>query len=173
MLVAESSFTFLPMAPSEYLEQNPTGDYDAYYQENPPQSNSKIISINRVTGEKTSICDYGEAHMIDMGAFRDKKMSFVRGNTMCIYDGRTGQVTEYFTKEGICMHRLADGRIFYTLEENGEYSHWYYDPNTDEHHEHFLYIHGETRDCFRVYTDKGYRFITKQDWYNENYDAAF
>ena len=173
LLIAESSFTFLPMAPSEYLEQNPTGDYDAYYQENPPQSNSKIISINRVTGEKTSICDYGEAHMIDMGAFRDKKMSFVRDNTMCVYDGRTGQVTEYFTKEGICMHRLADGRIFYTLEENGEYSHWYYDPNTDEHHEHFLYIHGETRDCFRVYTDKGYRFITKQDWYNENYDAAF
>ena len=173
LLIAESSFTFLPMAPSEYLEQNPTGDYDAYYQENPPQSNSKIISINRVTGEKTSICDYGEAHMVDIGAFRDKKMSFVRGNTMCIYDGRTGQVTEYFTKEGICMHRLADGRIFYTLEENGEYSHWYYDPNTDEHHEYFLYIHGETRDCFRVYTDKGYRFITKQDWYNENYDAAF
>ena len=173
LLIAESSFTFLPMAPSEYLEQNPTGDYDAYYQENPPQSNSKIISINRVTGEKTSICDYGEAHMVDIGAFRDKKMSFVRGNTMCICDGRTGQVTEYFTKEGICMHRLADGRIFYTLEENGEYSHWYYDPNTDEHHEYFLYIHGETRDCFRVYTDKGYRFITKQDWYNENYDAAF
>ena len=92
---------------------------------------------------------------------------------MCVYDGRTGQVTEYFTKEDICMHRLADGRIFYTLEENGEYSHWYYDPNTDEHHEHFLYIHGETQDCFRIYTDKGYRFITKQDWYNENYDAVF
>ena len=111
--------------------------------------------------------------MIDMGAFRDKKMSFVRDNTMCVYDGRTGRVTEYFTKEGICMHRLADGRIFYTLDENGEYSHWYYDPNTDEHHEYFLYIHGETRDCFRVYTDMGYRFITKQDWYNENYDAVF
>ena len=67
-----------------------------------------------------------------------------------------------------------DGRIFYTLgEDSGEFSHWYYDPNTGEHHAHFLYIYGETRDCFRIYTDKGYRFITKQDWYNENYDAAF
>ena len=108
-----------------------------------------------------------------MGAFRDKQMSFVRDDKMCIYDGRTGQVTEYFTNEDICMHRLADGRIFYTLEENGEYSHWYYDPNTDEHHERILPIRGETQDCFRIYTDKGYRFITKQDFYNENYDAAF
>lgn len=173
LLVVESAFTFLPMGPSEYLEQNPTGDYDAYFQENPPQSYVEIVSINRVTGERTTICDYGDAMLVDMGAFRDKQMSFVRDNTMCIYDGRTGQVTEYFTNEDICMHRLADGRIFYTLEENGEYSHWYYDPNTDEHHKHFLYIRGETRDCFRIYTDKGYRFITKQDWYNENYDAAF
>ena len=174
LLVVESAFTFLPMAPSEYLEQNSTGDYDAYFQENPPQSNAEIVSINRVTGEKTTICDYGEAHMIDMGAFRDKKMSFVRDNTMCVYDGRTGRVTEYFSNESICMHRLADGRILYTLEDDaGEFSHWYYDPNTDEHHQHFLHIHGETRDCFRIYTDKGYRFITKQDWYNENYDAVF
>lgn len=173
LLVVENTFTFLPMTPSEYLEQNPTRDYDAYFQENPPQGHAEIVSINRVTGEKTTICDYLEAMLIDIGAFRDKQMSFVRDDTMCIYDGRTGQVTEYFTKEDICMHRLADGRIFYTLEENGEYSHWYYDPNTDEHHEHFLYIHGETQDCFRIYTDKGYRFITKQDWYNENYDNAF
>lgn len=173
LLVVESVYTFLPMDLSEYLEQNPTGDYDAYFQENPPQGHAEIVSINRVTGEKTTICDYLEAMLMDMGAFRDKQMSFVRDDTMCIYDGRTGQVTEYFTNEDICMHRLADGRIFYTLEENGEYSHWYYDPNTDEHHERFLPIRGETQDCFRIYTDKGYRFITKQDWYNENYDAAF
>lgn len=174
LLVVESVFTFLPMDPSEYLEQNPTGDYDAYFQENPPQGHAEIVSINRVTGEKTTICDYGEAHMMDMGAFRDKKMSFVRDNTMCVYDGRTGQVTEYFSNESICMHRLADGRIFYTLEDDaGDFSHWYYDPNTDEHHQHFQHIHGETQDCFRIYTDKGYRFISKQDWYNECYDRAF
>lgn len=174
LLVVENTFAFLPMTPSEYLEQNPTGDYDAYFQENPPQSNAEIVSINRVTGERTAICDYGEAHMVDMGVFRDKKMSFVRDNTMCVYDGRTGQVTEYFTKDGICKHRLADGRILYTLEEgDDDYSHWYYDPNTDEHHRYYQHIHGETRDCFRIYTDKGYRFISKQDWYNECYDRAF
>ena len=173
ILISSKEYTFLPMQPDEYFAQNPNGDYNAYLEENGPQGNTEIVSINRVTGEKTTICDYLEAMLMDMGAFRDKQMSFVRDDTMCIYDGRTGQVTEYFTNEDICMHRLADGRILYTLEENGAYSHWYYDPNTDEHHEHFLYIYGETRDCFRIYTDKGYRFITKQDWYNENYDAAF
>ena len=173
ILVSSIEYTFVPMAPDAYYAQNPSGDYDAYLEENPPQSRNEIVSINRATGERKKLCDYLEAMLVDMGAFRDKQMSFVRGNTMCIYDGRTGQVTEYFTNEDICMHRLADGRIFYTLEEDGEYSHWYYDPNTDEHHQRFLYIRGETRDCFRIYTDKGYRFITKQDWYNENYDAAF
>ena len=173
ILLSTIEYTFVPMGPEDYYAQNPSGDYDAYLEENPPQSISEIVSINRATGEHKKLCDYLEAMLVDMGAFRDKQMSFVRGNTMCIYDGRTGQVTEYFTNEDICMHRLADGRIFYTLEEDGEYSHWYYDPNTDEHHQRFLYIRGETRDCFRIYTDKGYRFITKQDWYNENYDAAF
>ena len=173
ILVSSIEYTFVPMAPDAYYAQNPSGDYDAYLEENPPQSRNEIVSINRATGERKKHCDYLEAMLVDMGAFRDKQMSFVRGNTMCIYDGRTGQVTEYFTNEDICMHRLADGRIFYTLEENDEYSHWYYDPNTDEHHQRFLYIRGETRDCFRIYTDKGYRFITKQDWYNENYDAVF
>ena len=173
ILLCTIEYTFVPMGPEDYYAQNPSEDYDAYLEENPPQSINEIVSINRATGERAKVSDSLEAMLMDMGAFRDKQMSFVRDDTMCIYDGRTGQVTEYFTNEDICMHRLADGRIFYTLEENGEYSHWYYDPNTDEHHEHFLYIHGETRDCFRVYTDKGYRFITKQDWYNENYDAVF
>lgn len=173
LLVVEMEYIFLPMEPDDYFIQYPNGDYDAYLRENPPQSKGEIISINRATGERTTLCDYRDAMLMDMGAFRDKQMSFVRDDTMCIYDGRTGQVTEYFTNEDICMHRLADGRILYTLEENGAYSHWYYDPNTGEHHEHFQYIRGETRDCFRIYTDKGYRFITKQDWYNENYDAAF
>ena len=174
ILVSTIEYTFVPMGPEDYYAQNPSGDYDAYLEENPPQSISEIVSINRATGERKKLCDSLEAMLMDMGAFRDKQMSFVRDDTMCIYDGHTGQVTEYFTNEDICMHRLADGRIFYTLDEDsGEFSHWYYDPHTDEHHEHFLYIHGETRDCFRIYTDKGYRFITKQDWYNENYDAAF
>ena len=174
ILLSTKEYTFVPLEPEDYYAQNPSGDYDAYLEENPPQSISEIVSINRATGEHKKLCDYAEAMLMDMGAFRDKQMSFVRDDTMCIYDGHTGQVTEYFTNEDICMHRLADGRIFYTLgEDSGEFSHWYYDPNTGEHHEHFLYIHGETRDCFRIYTDKGYRFITKQDWYNENYDAAF
>ena len=173
ILISSKEYTFLPMQPDEYLAQNPNGDYNAYLEENGPQGKAEIVSINRATGERTKLCDYTEAMLMDMGAFRDKQMSFVRDDAMCIYDGRTGQVTEYFSNENICMHKLADGRIFYTLEENGEYSHWYYDPNTDEHHEHFLHIYGETQDCFRIYTDKGYRFITKQDWYNENYDAAF
>lgn len=174
IVLGTKEYTFVPLGPDDYYAQDPSGDYDAYLEENPPQAIDEIVSINRATGERTKLCDYGDAMLIDMGAFRDKQMSFVRGNTMCIYDGRTGEVTEYFTNADICMHRLADGRIFYTLgEDSGEFSHWYYDPNTDEHHEHFLYIHGETWDCFRIYTDKGYRFITKQDWYNENYDAAF
>ncbi len=174
ILVHSTEYIFVPMGPDEYYAQNPNGDYYAYLEENPPQSKNEIVSVNRATGERTKVCDSLEAKLLDMGPFRDKQMSFVRDNTMCIYDGRTGQVKEYFSNEAICMHRLADGRIFYTLYEGGEeFSHWYYDPYTDEHHQHFLYIHGETRDCFRVYTDKGYRFITKQDWYNENYDAVF
>ena len=174
ILLSTIEYTFVPMGPEDYYTQNPSEDYDAYLEENPPQSINEIVSINRATGERKKLCDSLEAMLMDMGAFRDKQMSFVRDDTMCIYDGHTGQVTEYFTNEDICMHRLADGRIFYTLgEDSGEFSHWYYDPNTGEHHEHFLYIYGETRDCFRIYTDKGYRFITKQDWYNENYDAAF
>ena len=174
ILISTREYTFLPMEPDEYLAQNPNGDYNAYFEENPPQSINEIVSINRGTGERTKLCDYAEAMLMDLGAFRDKQMSFVRDNTVCIYDGRTGQVTEYFSNENICMHQLADGRIFYTLVDGGgEYSHWYYDPNTDEHHQHFQHIYGETRDFFRIYTDKGYRFITKQDWYNENYDAAF
>jgi hypothetical protein len=174
ILISTKEYTFLPMQPDEYLAQNPNGDYNAYLEENGPQGSTEIVSINRATGERAKLCDYTEAMLMDMGAFRDKQMSFVRDNTMCIYDGRTGQVTECFSNENICMHRLADGRILYTLDEgDGTFTHWYYDPYTDEHHQHFQHIYGETRDFFRVYTDKGYRFISKQDWYNKNYYAAF
>lgn len=171
----------MPMSQAEFVEMDPYGDYDAYCAEHVPIVDSSIYSIDRVTGERTRLCSLSEAHLMDLGAFRDKTMSFCKGDTLCIYDGRTGQVTECFAMERICMHWQADGRIFYTLDEGeGIYSHWWYDPNTGEHHQYMkgweinnCPVRGETWDYFRVYTNSGYRFISKQDWYNENYDAAF
>ena len=49
-------------------------------------------------------------------------MSFVDDGLVCVYDGRTGEVTRYFKQEHIGFQNLLDGRIIYNVwvdEEGG------------------------------------------------------
>lgn len=170
-----------PMSDEEYYKENPTGDYMAYLWEFWPDG--AYYSINRETGERTRICGNDrEARIQDMyGPFRDRKMSFVEGDTVYIYDGRTGQITRCFTEERIAMQMYKDGRIIYNiLQEDGGYEFFWYDLTTDEIQQFqcgvdnmIFSLYEETADYFTGYYKGSNRYISKQDWYNENYDAAF
>ena len=175
-----------------YFKQNPTEDvedYDRYFAEVYGQHmNTNHYSLNRKTGEKTWVYgDEAEAHIQDLSATRDRKQAFMVGNTVCIYDGRTGQVTTCFEQENIGYMGYLDGRIIYnvcssTEEGDPEYSYFWYDLQTGEKKSFQIGIQNmifsleaETADYFYGYSTKdgGNRFISKQDFYNENYDAAF
>jgi len=108
-------------------------------------------------------------------------MSFADGDTICIYDGRTGQVTRCFTRENIAMQMYKDGRIIYNVcMEDGSWEYYWYDLTTGQMQQFqkgesimIFAVHEETADYFYGYSNGENRFISKQDWYNENYDAAF
>ena len=107
---------------------------------------------------------------------------------MCVYNGYTGEVTPYFEldQDKIGLLTLYDGRIFYNLvpedEESEVWSFFWYDMTTGETRQFqkgiptmVFSIHGETADYFYGLLEgrNGKCFISKQDFYNENYDAAF
>ncbi|MBE6928547.1 MAG: hypothetical protein E7467_08730 [Ruminococcaceae bacterium] len=171
----------LPLGREAYLKENPYGDYEAYLN-GIPWPGSSYYSVNRRTGERFFICREGAAKIQDStGPFRDKKMSFADGDTICIYDGRTGQVTRCFTRENIAMQMYKDGRIIYNVcMEDGSWEYYWYDLTTGQMQQFqkgesimIFAVHEETADYFYGYSNGENRFISKQDWYNENYDAAF
>ncbi len=177
----------LPMSAETYLQENPEGDYSDYLTESLRRFNtSSHYSLNRKTGEKKRI--YGnvvEAHHQDDGCKRDKKVVFTEGNTVCIYDGYTGEVTDCFEQDNMGFLNLLDGRIFYNTGEEKEdgslvYTYFWYDLQTGEKKQFqegisimVFSIMEETKDYFYGYYKGKNCFISKQDFYNENYDAAF
>lgn len=172
-------FAEMPVSEEEYYKQNPTGDYWAYMDDLWPDG--AYYSINRETGARTRICG-GTVNLQDLyGPFRDRKMSFNDGDTICVYDGYTGQITRCFTAERIAMQMYKDGRIIYnTCQDDGSYEYYWYDLSTGETHQFqrgiqgmIFSVHEETADYFIGYYEGSNRYISKQDWYNENYDAAF
>lgn len=140
-------------------------------------------SVNRETGMRTRICgNHEEARLTDIAVYREKSMSFVDGNTVCVYDGRTGNVTRYFQQENIGFQNLLDGRIIYNVRtgEGMEYDFFWYDLTTGEKQQFQKGIKGmvfsvlwETEDYFVGLYEGTDHFLSKQDFYNENYDAAF
>lgn len=146
---------------------------------------SKAYSVNLETGEETFLFIEGEANMVDSACRRKGGCSFVLDNTLCIYDGYTGEVRKCFYQENIGWQGYLDGRIFYNVhdgnEYTGEYRFYWYDLTTGEvkefnqGYDSFAFgLDGETADYF--YSNFGYNgkhWISKQDFYNENYDNAF
>ena len=113
-------------------------------------------------------------------------MALVDGTTVCVYDGYTGQVTPYFEQDRIGLLTLLDGRIVYNVypEEGSGTEEWdffWYDLTTGESRQFqegigtmVFSVHEETADYFHgSYNGRSNCFISKQDFYNENYDAAF
>jgi hypothetical protein len=79
----------MPLTEEEYYQAHPTGDYWDYLHDFLPDD--AVYSINRATGERTRICGgVRESKRQDMGVYRVRKMSFAEGDTIYIYDGRTG-----------------------------------------------------------------------------------
>ena len=110
-----------------------------------------------------------------------KPVSFTDGDTVYIYDGRTGQITQCFTQENMGMQIYKDGRIIYNVgKTDGGYDYFWYDLTTGDTQQFqsgidlmTFSISEETADYFIGYYKGSNRYISKQDWYNENYDAAF
>ncbi len=168
----------------EYLKANPEGDYGRYILEN--YQRESHYSINRKTGERKRLCSgVVEAAMRDRACIRDRKTAFLDENTVWIFEGHTGEVTPCLEQENVVMLMCFDGRIFYNTKEIGEDStpiwhHYWYDLQTGEKKEYQIgsssmsfSIHGEMTDYFYGTGEDGRHFISKQDFYNENYDAAF
>lgn len=166
----------------EFYVKFPDGDFSAYVYEH--FQDYEYVSVNRKTGERKRICGNAqEARIQDSNVYRDQKMSFVDDGWVCVYDGRTGEVTRYFEQENIGFQNLLDGRIIYNVwvdEEGGPSEFYWYDLTTGEKQQFqkgvspmIFSIRGETEDCF-IGLYKGIeKRITKQDFYNENYDNAF
>ena len=78
---------------------------------------------------------------------------------------------------------MLDGRIIYNVwidEEGGDSEFYWYDLTTGERQQFqkgvslmIFSITGETTDCFIGQMNGIEKRITKQDFYNENYDKAF
>ena len=164
-----------------YYEKYPNGDFWAYLYEH--YQDYEYISLNRNTGERKRICgDNQAAKIADSCVYRDKKMSFMDEGCICIYDGRTGEVTRCFEQENIGFQNLLDGRIIYnvwTHEEGGPAEFYWYDLTTGEKQQFqkgislmIFSITGETEDCFIGLMGGIEKRIAKQDFYNENYNAA-
>ena len=175
----------LPATAEEYLQTNPTGDYGEYVFEILPQIiTQNLYSVNRKTGEQTQM-DLSLIAQQDDTCMRDRKAVFTQDNIVCVYDGYTGKVASYFEEENIGLLSYLDGRVVYNvgeLDENGEtlYSYFWYDLQTGEKKQFqegisimVFAIRGETKDYFYGYCAGRNCFISKQDFYNENYDNVF
>ncbi len=189
LLIREVEFKdVLPLSEEEFYKQNPNGDYLAYSEEIfRDYSTDAHYAVNRKTGEREQICgNYFESKVDGLNSVRDKQMAFVDDNTVCIYNGYTGEVTSYFEQERIGILLYLDGRIIYNVfPEEGSgtelWDYFWYDLATGETHQFqkgistmVFSIHGETADYFHgIYNGRSNCFISKQDFYNENYDAAF
>ncbi len=188
LLIHEVEFKdVLPLSEEEYYKQNPNGDYLAYTKEVFHDfSTDTYYAVDRRTGERKRICGGIREASLEHCPYRDKKMALVDGTTVCVYDGYTGQVTPYFEQDRIGFMTLMDGRIIYNVypEEGSGTEVWdffWYDLTTGETHQFqkgvkgmVFSVHEETADYFHGnYNGRSNCFISKQDFYNENYDAAF
>lgn len=166
----------------EYFTKYPQGNFEVYVREH--FQDYEYVSIDRKTGERKRICGNGqEAKLMDSCVYRDKNMSFVDGDMVCIYNGRTGEVTQCFEQKNIGFQNLLDGRVIYNVwtdEEGGTSEFYWYDLTTGEKQQFqkgvslmIFSVTGETTDCFIGQMNGIEKRITKQDFYNENYDKAF
>ena len=141
----------------KFYEKYPDGDFAAYIFEN--FQDYEYVSVNRKTRERKRICGNAqEARIQDSNVYRDQKMSFVNDGWVCVYDGRTGEVSRYFEQENIGFQNLLDGRIIYNVwvdEEGGASEYYWYDLTTGEKQQFqkgvslmIFSIRGETEDCF-------------------------
>ena len=172
-------FAEMPISEEEYYKKNPAGDYWDYVGDFWPDG--AYYSVNRETGVRTRICEAAATFQDLYGPVRDRKLSFTDGDTVYIYDGRTGQITQCFTQENMGMQIYKDGRIIYNVgKTDGGYDYFWYDLTTGDTQQFqsgidlmTFSISEETADYFIGYYKGSNRYIPKQDWYNENYDAAF
>ena len=171
----------IPM--EEYLKTNPDGDYGLYIIEN--YQTESHYAVDRESGERKDLCGgVKEAALIDLDCVRDRNMAFADGGNVYLFDGETGKISLCFQEKNVVLLRCYDGRIFYNTKELGEdqqpvWRHFWFDLQTGERKElkrtmdpSFFSVHGEMTDYFYGVGD-GKHYISKQDFYNENYDAAF
>ncbi len=180
----------LPETPKENEEGNVEYgeewvDWGNYMEEIQKAYPAKAYSVNLETGEETFLFIDGQANMIDGACLRKGDCSYVVDNTLCIYDGYTGEVQQCFYQENIGWQGYLDGRLFYNVHDGNEYNRdyrfYWYDLTAGEVQEFnqgydsFAFgLDEETADYF--YSNFGYNgkhWIAKQDFYNENYDNAF
>lgn len=177
-------FDKYPMPMEEYLELGHTEEeYIEHYEENLPKRN--IYSVNRKTGEERFLYSSHEAKQNDSACFRNGGCSYVIDDTVYVYDSHTGEVRECFQQENIGWQGYLDGRIFCNYHDGDPYGHNYrylwYDLTTgeiqafNESQSGFVFgLDEETADYFySKYGYNGKHYISKQDFYNENYDNAF
>lgn len=169
----------LPMPIEEYVDLgNALDDYYAYALSFAPES--ALYIVNRETGEERYFAEStAEIKIQDTySAYRGKMMSFVRDNMFYIYDGYTGEITELFYAENVGYQSFVDGRIIYNTfhkDENGETvwtDHWY-DLATGEHVTYDGCSIGTAQETETHFITTMNTFISKQDYYNGNYDAEF
>ncbi len=182
LVIRDKSFTEdALMTMEEYTKLYPQGDYGLYIWEE--YEHMEHVSLDRRTGERKRICgSLKEAAMQDQKCIGERKMFFAENDMVYMYDGYTGQVTPCFPQSDVILLRYFDGRVWCNTRAEGEtdVEFYWYDLQTGEKHQFqkgispmVFSIHGETERYFYGSGPGTTQAISKQDFYNENYDAAF
>ena len=141
------------------------------------------------TGEKTQLCTANELRMDSDSAFYQHKICYIKNDRelwqIDLQDGSKTKLLEVEEPANFATIEQWDGRVFFSrARELDDGTYWFdrywYEPATGELRQYqaessrLQYrIMGETDRSFYVSSaDGGYYSIDKQDYYNENYDAA-
>ena len=191
LLRAHDSFTETPFTEAEYVKNGgATEDYEDYIEGILDTcEHGEILLWDLETGEKTVLCAPGELRIDSSYAFdrQHHRICFLKNDReLWRLDLRNGSQTKLLELDGnVCNISQWDGRVFFStwrhLEDGTTWYDWYwYEPTTGQLRQlqkeismcRFSII-GETDSYLIGYTENGgTAVLAKQDYYNENYEAA-
>lgn len=157
---------------------------DRYYDEAVGEYITKEAQLrlyNPETWEYEVLVDYWEDGFVyspDPAYKYGSLVSYVRGNTLYVFDAETGQSKELVTpQDPVVNYWLMDQKIFYITLKNGTDYYYYYADLTDcvpvqlknEGNTEGM-VFGIFTEGVDFFADNNSRILSKEDFYAENYD---
>ncbi len=201
LFIAHENLKEPPMTPEEYyrsigdesaLEAYRTGKDERYLEYTAAifssSASGKAMLWDLETGEKTALCGSDALHMDSVNALRQHSVCYVKDGQLWRCELEDGSQSKLLEVDGnvdgsIGVIEQWDGRVFFNTWKpiDGESALWtwyWYEPATGELRQFHT---GLLPFCIKAETDHyfigmdyngNYSALSKQDFYNERYDAA-